>query len=104
VHRLDAAALVRLAVEKAPAGSVLHATADEGIPTRAIAEAIGRGLDVPVVSVPSEEAAGHFGWIGQFFAADAPASNAVTRRLLGWKPSHPGLIADLEAGHYFRAG
>ena len=102
MHRLDAGSLVRLAVENAPAGSVLHAVAEEGVPTRVIAEAIGRGLDVPVVSVPADHAVGHFSWLGAFFGADAPASNTVTRELLGWEPTHPKLIADLDEGHYFR--
>jgi nucleoside-diphosphate-sugar epimerase len=102
VHRLDAGHLVRLAVQGAPAGSVLHAVADEGVPTRVIAEAIGRGLGLPVVSVPADEAADHFGWIGAFFAVDAPASNDLTRELLGWQPTHPGLLDDLAQGHYFR--
>ncbi len=102
VHRLDAATLVRRTVEDAPAGSVVHAVAEEGVPTREIAEAIGRGLDLPVRSVPAEEAADHFGWIGMFFGADAPASNALTRELLGWEPTRQGLIADLDEGHYFR--
>jgi nucleoside-diphosphate-sugar epimerase len=102
VHRLDAGHLVRLAVQGAPAGSVLHAVADEGVPTRVIAEAIGRGLGLPVVSVPAEGATDHFGWIGGFFAADAPASNDLTRELLGWQPTHPGLLDDLAQGHYFR--
>jgi nucleoside-diphosphate-sugar epimerase len=103
VHRLDAAHLVRLAVQAAPAGSVLHAVADEGVPTRLIAEAIGHGLDLPVVSVPAEAAADHFGWIGGFFAADAPASNDLTRELLGWTPTQPGLLDDLAEAHYFRS-
>jgi nucleoside-diphosphate-sugar epimerase len=102
VHRADAAALVRLAVEEATPGSVLHAVAEEGVPAREIAEAIGRGLDLPVRSVPTDQAQEHFGWIGPMFAFDAPASSAVTQQLLGWKPTHPGLIADLDAGHYFR--
>ena len=102
MHRLDAGSLVRLAVENAPAGSVLHAVAEEGVPTRVIAEAIGRGLGVPVVSVPTDEAFDHFNWLGAFFGADAPASNTVTGELLGWAPTHPGLIADLDEGHYFR--
>jgi nucleoside-diphosphate-sugar epimerase len=102
VHRLDAGSLVRLAVIGAPAGSVLHAVAEEGVPTRVIAEAIGRGLDVPVVSVPADQAFDHFNWLGAFFGADAPASNTVTRELLGWEPTHPKLIADLDEGHYFR--
>jgi len=102
VHRLDAARLVRLAVESAPAGEPVHAIADEGIPTRAIAEVIGRQLNVPVVSIAPERAGEHFGWIAGFFAIDSPASNALTRTSLGWNPTHPGLIADLEQPHYFR--
>jgi nucleoside-diphosphate-sugar epimerase len=101
VHRLDAAALVARAVDDAPAGSVVHAIAEQGVPTRAIAEVIGRQLDLPVVSVPAEQASEHFGWLGPFFAADCPTSNDLTRQLLGWEPTHPGLIEDLEAGHYF---
>jgi nucleoside-diphosphate-sugar epimerase len=101
VHRLDAAHLFRLAVEKAPAGSVLHATADEGVPIRDIAEVIGRHLDVPVVSVAPENAAEHFTWLAGFLGIDAPASSALTRELLGWQPTHPGLIDDLGKGHYF---
>ncbi len=103
VHRLDAGKLVSLAVQHAPAGSVLHATAEEGVSTRAIAEAIGRGLRLPVVSVPAEQAIDHFSWLGRFFGSDAPASNTITRRLMGWEPTHPGLIADLGQGHYFQA-
>src|SRR6266851_2226821 len=101
VHRLDAAHLFRLALEKAPAGSRLHAVADEGVPIRAIAEVIGRHLDVPVVSVPAGEASGHFGFLAGFLAADNPVSSALTRELLGWQPAHPGLIEDLDKGHYF---
>ena len=100
VHRLDAADLVRLALEKAPAGSVLHATDEDGIPTRAIAEAIGRQLNVPVASIPVDQAADHFGFLAGFFGMDAPASSLLTRELLGWAPSHPGLLADLDAGRY----
>jgi len=100
VHRLDSARLFRLALE-APAGTTLHAAAEEGVPTREIAEVIGRHLDVPVVSVAPEDAGEHFGWIGAFFGLDAPASSAFTRELLGWEPTQPGLIADLDQGHYF---
>nr|WP_274637016.1 SDR family oxidoreductase [Microbacterium bovistercoris] len=103
VHRLDAGRMVRLALEKAPAGSAVHAVGDEGVPTRAIAEAIGRGLGVPTVSIPAEDAADHFGWLGAIFALDIPASSAITQSLLHWTPTHPGLIEDLDAGHYFRA-
>ncbi|QYN32755.1 SDR family oxidoreductase [Pseudonocardia sp. DSM 110487] len=104
VHQLDAAALVRLAVDRAPAGSVLHAVAEQGVPTRDIAEAIGQGLDIPVVSVPADRASDHFGWIGRFFGADFPASNDLTRALLGWEPTRHGLLTDLKQGHYFAAG
>ena len=101
VHRLDAANLYRLALEDAPAGSVFHAIADEGIATRKIAEVIGRHLELPVVSIAPEDAAEHFGWIGMFFGIDAPASSALTQERLGWRPVRPGLIEDLEQGHYF---
>jgi nucleoside-diphosphate-sugar epimerase len=102
VHRLDAAHLFRLAVEKAPPGSALHAVADEGVPVRNIAEVIGRHLNVPVISVPPDRAGEHFGWLASFLGVDAPASSALTRELLGWQPVHPGLIDDLDKGHYFR--
>jgi nucleoside-diphosphate-sugar epimerase len=101
VHRLDAAHLFRLALEQAPAGSTLHGVADEGVPVRAIAEVIGRHLDVPVVSVAPEDAGEHFTWLGGFLGLDSPASNALTRELLGWQPTQPGLIDDLDKGHYF---
>ncbi len=100
VHRLDAANLVRRAVDDAPAGSVVHAVAEEGVATRAIAEAIGRSLDLPVASIPAEQATGHFGFLGRFFGTDCPASNDLTRELLGWKPTRPGLLEDIEAGYY----
>ncbi|WP_405664620.1 SDR family oxidoreductase [Streptomyces sp. NBC_01166] len=103
VHRLDAARLFRLAVEKAPAGSVLHAVAEEGVAIRDIAEVIGRRLDVPVVSVAPEEAAAHFSWLADFLGLDAPASHALTGELLDWRPTRPGLLEDLEKGHYFGA-
>ena len=102
VHRADAARLVRLALENPPADGIVHAAAEEGVPTRAIAEAIGRQLGVPVVGVPVDEAAAHFGWIGAFFGIDMAASSALTRERLGWTPTHPGLLADLDAGHYTR--
>lgn len=101
VHRLDAANLYRLALEDAPAGSVFHAIADEGIATRQIAEVIGRHLELPVVSIAPEDAAEHFGWMGMFFGIDAPASSALTQERLGWRPVCTGLIEDLEQGHYF---
>ncbi|MFI7617515.1 SDR family oxidoreductase [Nonomuraea terrae] len=102
VHQRDAAHLFRLALEQAPAGSVLHAVTDEGVPTRAIAEVIGRHLDLPVVSIPQEDAGAHFGWLAGFLATDGPASSALTRELLGWQPTRPGLIDELGKGHYFR--
>jgi nucleoside-diphosphate-sugar epimerase len=101
VHRLDAAHLFHLALEKAPAGSILHAVADEGIPTRKIAEIIGRKVGLPVASVSPEAASTHFGWLGRFFSIDQPASSAITRERMGWNPTHPGLLEDLEEGHYF---
>lgn len=100
VHRLDAAQLVQLAVGSAPAGSVLHAVAEPGVPTREIAEAIGRSIGVPAQSIPSAEVAEHFGWIGRFFAMDSAASNTLTRELMTWTPTHPGLLDDLDAGRY----
>jgi nucleoside-diphosphate-sugar epimerase len=103
VHRLDAARLFRLAVESAPAGSVLHGVGEEGVPTREIAEVIGRHLDMPVTSISPDEALEHFGWIGRFFAVDVPASSAITQDRLGWRPTHHGLLEDLEQGHYFQA-
>jgi nucleoside-diphosphate-sugar epimerase len=101
VHRLDSAHLFRLALEQAPAGSTLHAIADEGVPIRDIAEVIGRHLQVPVVSIAPEDAAAHFGWLAGFLATDVPVSSAITRQLLGWQPTQPGLIDDLDQGHYF---
>jgi nucleoside-diphosphate-sugar epimerase len=101
VHRLDAAHLFRLALENAPAGSVVHAVGDEGVPLRAIAAVIGQQLAIPVRSIPAEEASEHFGWLGAFLAIDAPASSTLTRELLGWQPTQPGLLEDLERGHYF---
>jgi nucleoside-diphosphate-sugar epimerase len=101
VHRLDAARLFRLALEEAPAGSVLHAVADEGVPIRDVAEVIGRHLNLPVVALSPEDAAEHFAWLRHFIATDSPVSSAATRELLGWQTTHPGLIDDLDQGHYF---
>lgn len=101
VHQLDAARLFRLAVESAPAGARLHGVGEEGVPLREIAEVIGRHLDLPVTSVSPQEAADHFGFLAGFAAMDAPASSVLTQKLLGWHPEGIGLIADLEAGHYF---
>jgi nucleoside-diphosphate-sugar epimerase len=102
VHRIDAAHLFRLALEEAPAGSTLHGVADEGVPIRDVAKVIGRHLDLPVVAISPEGAAEHFAWLAGFLAADSPASSALTRELVGWQPMHPGLIDDLDQGHYFR--
>ncbi len=101
VHRLDSARLFRLALEEAPAGTTLHAVAEEGVPVREIAEAIGQHLDIPVVSVAAQDAGEHFTWLGGFLGLDAPASSAWTREQLRWEPTHPGLIPDLDQGHYF---
>jgi nucleoside-diphosphate-sugar epimerase len=101
VHRLDAAPLFRLALEKAPAGSILHAVGEEAVSTRQIAETIGRKLALRVSSFAPEAAGAHFGWMGRFFAIDQPASSARTQKEMGWKPTHVGLIDDLEQGHYF---
>jgi nucleoside-diphosphate-sugar epimerase len=101
VHRLDAARLFRLALEQAPAGSVWHAVADEGVPIHAIAEVIGRHLNLPVVSISPQDAGEHFGWLAAFIGIDSPASSVLTRERLGWQPTHPGLIEDLEQDHYF---
>ncbi|HME01693.1 MAG TPA: SDR family oxidoreductase [Solirubrobacteraceae bacterium] len=102
VHRLDAATAFRLALETAPARSTLHAVAEEGVPIRAVAEVIGRHLDVPVAAIPAEDAGEHFGFLAGFLGVDSPASSRLTRELLGWKPTHQGLIDDLDEGHYLR--
>jgi nucleoside-diphosphate-sugar epimerase len=101
VHRLDAARLFRLAAEAAPAGSRLHAAGEEGVPFRDIAEAIGRQLKLPIVSIAAEDAADHFGFLSRFVAVDNPTSSTHTQELLGWRPEGPALIPDIEQGHYF---
>jgi nucleoside-diphosphate-sugar epimerase len=101
VHVLDAARLFRLALENAPAGSTLHAVGDPGVPVRDIAEVVGRHLDIPVRSVDPGDAAEHFGWLSAFIGLDAPATGALTEAQFDWHPTHPGLIEDLEQGHYF---
>jgi nucleoside-diphosphate-sugar epimerase len=103
VHRSDAARLIGLGLTEAPAGSILHAVGEEGVPAREIAEAIGRGFDLPVISVAPEDVQAHFGWIGAFFGLDAPTSSERTRQLLGWTPTGPTLLEDLASGSYFRA-
>jgi nucleoside-diphosphate-sugar epimerase len=102
VHRLDAAHLFRLALEAAPAGTRLHAVGDEGVPFLDIAEVIGRHLNLPVTALSPEEAQGHFGLFALFAGMDVPASSALTRERFGWHPAQPGLIPDLDQGHYFR--
>jgi nucleoside-diphosphate-sugar epimerase len=104
VHVLDAARLYRLALEKQEAGTRYHAVAEEGVLVRDIAEAIGRGLKVPVVSKSHEEAAAHFGGIGIFVGRDLIGSSVQTQRRLGWRPTGPGLITDLDRTNYFAAG
>jgi nucleoside-diphosphate-sugar epimerase len=101
VHRFDAARLFRRALENAPAGSTLHAVADEGVPIHEIAEVIGRHLDIPVTSIPRDGAADHFAWLAGVLSVDAPASSLLTCELLDWRPTQPGLIEDLGQGHYF---
>lgn len=102
VHRLEVAPLYRLALEQGVAGTKYHAVAEEGVRIRDIAEAIGRGLKVPVVALTPEEAPGHFGWLGFFAGMDAPASSVLTQQRLGWRPSlEPGLIEDLDHASAF---
>jgi len=101
VHRFDAARVFRLAVERATAGSILHAVADEGIAVRDIAAVIARHLGFGVVAKSPEDAGAHFGFLAQLIGLDIPASSASTRQQLDWRPVEPGLLADLEAGHYF---
>jgi nucleoside-diphosphate-sugar epimerase len=100
VHRSDAARLVALGLAKAPVGARLHAVAEEGIPTRDIATAIGQAFGLPVTSVDPADVPGHFGWIGTFFGMDLAATSTMTRELLGWLPVGPTLIEDIDAGGY----
>ncbi|HEY1699398.1 MAG TPA: SDR family oxidoreductase [Trebonia sp.] len=100
-HTLDVARVYRLALESAPAGSRLHAVADEGIPFRDIAAVIGRGAGVPTASISAADAGQQFDFLGAFAAIDNPVSSEVTRKVLGWEPAEPGLLEDLEHGHYF---
>lgn len=101
VHRLDAAQLYRLAIEKGTAGARYHGVAEEGIEFKAIAEMIGKQLNIPVVSKSLEEANEHFGWFTGFAGIDCPASSKITREQLGWNPVHKSLLADMEEGTYF---
>lgn len=100
VHRSDAARLVALGLEKAPAGARLHAVAERGVPVREIAEAIGRAFDLPVASIDPADAQSHFGWIGNLFAMSLEATSTATRELLGWTPTGPTLIEDIDKGAY----
>ena len=100
VHRLDAARMIALGLEKAPAGARLHAVAEQGVRTREIADAIGRAFDLPVTSINPDDVGDHFGWVGAFFAMDLTATSTATRNLLGWTPTGPTLIEDLDTGAY----
>ena len=100
-QRLDAASLFRLALKDASARTRLHAVGDEGVPVRDIAEVIGRHLELPVTPISIDDAGNHFGWIGAFFALHVPASSTLTQKQFDWRPTQPGLLADLSAGHYF---
>jgi nucleoside-diphosphate-sugar epimerase len=101
VDTRDAATLYRLAVEKAPAGQVLHGVGDEGVPLKEIAEAIGRGTGLEARSVPEDEIPAYFSFLAGFITLDDPTSNKITREVVGWQPQYPGLIADMDEGHYF---
>lgn len=101
VHRLDAANLYRLALEKGNAGDKFHAAAEAGIPFIKIAQAIGEGLNLPAISISKEEAHDHFGWFSHFAQLDISASSQITRKKLGWRPSREGLLEDLGQPHYF---
>lgn len=101
VHRLDAARLFRLALEKGAAEAWYHGAGDEGVPFKTIADIIGKHLELPVVSLSAGEAEGHFGFLARFAGLDLSTSGARTRDLLGWQPTQPGLVPDLDAGHYF---
>jgi len=102
VHQLDAARLFRLALESAPPGARLHGAAEEGVPFRDIAAALGAHLNLPVTGISPAEAEGHFSWLARFVSIDNPTSSALTRKQFGWDPVQPELIADIEEGHYFK--
>jgi nucleoside-diphosphate-sugar epimerase len=103
VHRSDAARLVRLGLEHAPAGTLLHVVAEPSVSSRTIAEAIGRGLGLPVASMTPEEASERLGFLGAFFGMDLSSTSTITQELLGWTPTGPTLLEDLESGSYFRS-
>jgi len=100
VHVTDAARMIRLALTGAPAGARLHAVGETAVPTRQIAEAIGRAFDLPVASIPADQVLDHFGWIGRFFGSPMTATSLKTQQLLGWTPTGPGLITDIDSGAY----
>jgi nucleoside-diphosphate-sugar epimerase len=102
VHRLDAARLYRIALESAPAGARLHAVGDDAIPVRDIASAIGRHLNLPVASVPPNEAEADFGFLARVLTFDCPSTSTLTQERFGWHPEQPGLLADIDQGHYFK--
>ena len=102
VHVLDAALLFRLALEGLPAGAGVHAVAGEGTPIRTLAEAVGQQLGVPAASIAAADAVTHFGWLGRLLGRNVTAAGAVARDLLGWEPRQPGLLAEVEAGYYFK--
>jgi nucleoside-diphosphate-sugar epimerase len=103
IHRSDAGRIVGLALDKqVPGGTILHAAAETGVSARDIAGAIGRGLGLPVAAVPADQAGAHFGWLSRFYGADMAASSDATRSLLGWTPSGPHLIEDLDSDCYYR--
>ena len=104
VHRFDAAVAYRLAFEKAPAGSILHVIAEEGVPTREISAAIGKRLNLPLVSKPIGDATDHFAFLGTLYALDNPTSSAKTRKLLGWEAKQPSLLEDLDSDAYYKPG
>ena len=103
MHRLDAARLYRLALEAGAASPRYHGAAEEGVPFREIAQVIGRRLGLPVAGLAPEEADAHFGWFAHFAALDNPCSSRWTRETLGWQPTQPGLIADLDRPRYFES-
>jgi nucleoside-diphosphate-sugar epimerase len=100
-HTLDTGRLFRLALESAPAGTRWHAAGDEGIPVRDIAQSIADHLGVPAASIPADQLPEHFGFLAMLITLDNPVSTAITRRVLGWEPAHPGLLADFDNGDYF---
>ncbi len=101
LHRQDAGRLYRVAVQRAPAGAILHGVGEHGVTLRSIAQLIGDKLGLPVQQIPDQDTEAHFGWLAAIVATDAPASSTATRQLLSWQPTHPGLLTDMEHGHFF---